>query len=105
MRGSRRDRLGIVATRFVEDARQRMRVNAASAVKCFECDSTLGVRQHLTALRVLAERRARVERSLLYRSPSCTRLRRATDEALEVLDGGSHSQLAHALERVEALAQ
>jgi hypothetical protein len=97
--------LGMVATRFVEDARQRMRMNAASAVECFQCDSALGVRQHLTALRDLAERRARIERNLLYRSPSCARLRRATDEALEVLDSGSHAQLAHSLERVEALAR
>jgi hypothetical protein len=82
-----------------------MRVNAAAAVECFHCDSPLGVRQHLTALRDLAERRTRIERSLLYRSPSCARLRRATDEALEVLDSGSRTQLAHALERVEAFAQ
>ncbi len=101
----RKDRLGMVAEEFVEGAAARMRTEAESAIHCLQCGSALGVRQHLRSLRALAERRARIERNLLHRSSQAARLRRATDAALLALDGGSPARLAHALERVEALAQ
>jgi hypothetical protein len=62
---------------FVRDAAGRMRVDAQSAIECLQCGSGLGVRHHLTSLRRLAERRARIERTILHRSSQAARLVRA----------------------------
>ena len=99
------DRVAVAATRFVRDAGQRARAEAASALQCLRYGSTLGVRHHLTSLRALAERRARIERHLLHTSSSAARLRRAADAALRALEVGSPARLTRALARVEELAQ
>ncbi|HXU72293.1 MAG TPA: hypothetical protein VN947_23375 [Polyangia bacterium] len=99
------DRLTMAATRFVRDAGDRARGEAVSARLCLQCGSALGVRRHLTSLRALAERRARIERHLLHTSSSAARLRRAADAALRALDAGSPARLTRALARVEELAQ
>lgn len=98
------DRLGSVASRFVQDAAVRMRADADAAVECLECSSTLGVRRHLQSLRLRAERCARIERHILHRSSGAARLRRAADDALHALDGGSPARIARALARVRTLA-
>ena len=99
------DRLDRVAAHFVANASVQMRAEAESAIRCLRCGSALGVRQHLSTLRRLAERSARIERHILHASPSAARLRRAADAALQALDAGSPARVVHALERVEALAQ
>ncbi|MGZ3428225.1 MAG: hypothetical protein ACXVCV_16340 [Polyangia bacterium] len=99
------DRLGVVASNFIRDASERMRSEAASAIQCLRCGSALGVRHHLSSLRRLAERRARIERHLLHQSSSAARVKRAADAALGALDGGSPARLARALDRVEALTE
>jgi hypothetical protein len=99
------DRVGIVAADFIRDAAERMRSDAESAIQCLRCGSALGIRHHLTSLRRLAERRARIERHILHQSSSAARLKRAADAALGALDSGSPARLARALDRVEALAR
>jgi hypothetical protein len=98
------DRVGRVATHFVEGAAERMRDDAESAVECLECGSALGIRRHLLSLRDRAERCARIERNILHRSSHAARLRRAADDALHALDSGSPAKLARALARVRSLA-
>ena len=105
MRTARQDRLGVVAAHFVRGAAAQMRLEVESAIHCFGCGSSLGVRHHLTSLRRLAERRARIERNLLHTSSAAARLRRAADAALLALEGGSPARVARALRRVEALTQ
>jgi hypothetical protein len=99
------DRLDVAATQFVRAAGLQMRQEAESAIHCFQCGSTLGARHHLTTLKRLAERSARIERYLLHSSSAAAQLKRAADTALHALDAGSPARVVHALERVEALAQ
>jgi hypothetical protein len=99
------DRLDRVATEFVRSAGEQIRAEAECAVHCFRCGSALGTRHHLSTLRRLAERSARIERHLLHTSASSARIKRAADAALHALDAGSPARVVHALERVEALAQ
>jgi hypothetical protein len=98
------DRMGTSAEHFVQDAAARMRADADAAVECLQCSSTLGVRQHLESLRRRAERCARIERNILHRSSHAARLRRAADDALRALEGGSPARLARALAHVRTLA-
>jgi len=74
-------------------------------VACLQHGSALGVRHHLTSVRAIAERRARIERHLLHTSSTAARLRRAADAALLALDSGSPARLTRALTRVEELAR
>jgi hypothetical protein len=98
------DRLDQVATQFVRTAGVQMREEAEAAIHCYDCGSTLGTRHHLTTLRQLAERSARIERYLLHSSSSAAQLKRAADAALSALDVGSPARVVRALARVEALA-
>lgn len=104
MRGRTLDRFDGAATEFIRVAADRMRAEAASARDCLRHGSTLGVRHHLTSLRALSERRARIERHILHTSSCAARLRRAADAALAALDSGSPARLTRALARVEELA-
>ena len=99
------DRLDRVATEFVRSAGEQIRVEAESAIHCFRCGSALGTRHHLSTLRRLAERSARIERHVLHTSCSSARIKRAADAALHALDAHSPARVVQALERVEALAQ
>ena len=105
MHPRRDDRIGIAAARYVRQAADRARSEAASAVECLQCGSALGVRHHLKALRDVAERRARIERHLLHQSSRSAQLRRAADAALLALDSGSPARLTRALTRIEELAR
>ncbi len=105
MRPSTEDRVTLAAERFVRDAAERARTEAAAAVECLRCGSALGVRHHLTALREVAERRARIERHLLRTSSTAAQLERAARAALVALDSGSPARLLRALERVVELAR
>ena len=98
------DRLHLAATRFIADASERVRADALAAIQCLECGSSLGVRQHLTAVRRWAGRRALIERKILHTSSRAAQLERAAGAALAALDAGSPARLTRALARVEALA-
>ena len=104
MRRRRNDPVGMVAVRFVLGAATKMHAKAESAIECSRLGSALGVRQNLTSLRRLAVRSERIERRMLSTSSSTARLQRATDAALEALDGASPARRAHALERIATLA-
>ena len=99
------DRLAVAARSFVRHAEERARSEAAFAVECLRCGSEHGVRRHLTSLRQLAERQARIQRYILHRSARAAELRRAADAALLALDGKSPKRIVRALARVEALTR
>jgi len=82
-----------------------MRTEAASAIRCFQSGSALGVRQNLELLSRQVERRARIERNLLN-IPTRTRpLKRAVSAAFDALGRGAFVRLGRVLDRVEALTR
>jgi len=95
----------MAAARFVHAARENMRTEAASAIRCFQSGSALGVRQNLELLSRQVERRARIERNLLN-IPTRTRpLKRAVSAAFDALGRGAFVRLGRVLDRVEALTR